>query len=53
MKGKPTMTKIELARKAYEMDGSKDHVDFKQYFNFMWKNEKKERLENYIAYLQK
>ena len=48
------MTKIELAKKAYEMDGSKDHhVDFNQYFNFMWKNQKKERLENYIAYLQK
>jgi len=50
------MTKIELAKTAYDLEraqGRHFNTTFKQYFNFMWKNEKKERIENYIAYLQK
>lgn len=49
-----TMTKIELAKNAYDLERAQGHhlnTTFKQYFDFMWKNEKKERIENYIAYL--
>lgn len=50
------MSKIELAKKAYEIERSQGrhaNTTFKQYFNFMWKNEKKDRILSYIAYLQK
>ena len=50
------MTKIELAKTAYDLEraeGRLTNIGFKQYFNFMWKNANKERIENYIAYLQK
>jgi len=50
------MSKIELARKAYQIErdqGRQANTTFKQYFNFMWKNEKKERLLTYLAYIQK
>lgn len=50
------MTKIELAKIAFKMEriqGLHQKITFKQYFNFMWKNEKKERVVDYIAYLQK
>ena len=50
------MTKIELAKNAYDLEraqGRHINTTFKEYFNFMWKNENKARIENYIAYLQK
>jgi hypothetical protein len=49
------MTKIELAKTAYDLERSQGrhfNTTFKQYFDFMWKNEKKECIENYIAYIQ-
>lgn len=50
------MTKIELAKTAFQIErkqGRHFNTTFQQYFNFMWKNEKKERIAAYITYLQK
>lgn len=50
------MTKIELAKKAYDLEreqGRHLNTPFKLYFDFMWKKETKKDIENYIAYLQK